>query len=58
MQRVIEKTTVIGNPSKLYLEACRGDVWTLEMKDRNMREIELFAPAEGPVEEKKSASAW
>src|SRR4029434_25866 len=28
---------------ELYLENCKGDVWTLEMKDRNQRDLELFA---------------
>src|SRR6185437_15501421 len=43
MQRVIENDSY-KESFQLYLEACRGDVWTLEMKDRGMREIELFAP--------------
>ena len=32
--------------------ACRGDVWTLEMKDRNMRELDLFAPSKGNLKKK------
>ena len=43
MQRVIENDSY-KESFQLYLEACLGDVWTLEMKDRGMREIELFAP--------------
>jgi len=51
MQRVIENDSY-RESFQLYLEACRGDVWTLEMKDRNMREIELFAPFKGKLKKK------
>jgi 5-methyltetrahydropteroyltriglutamate--homocysteine methyltransferase len=34
MQRVMEDTSY-ANSIEIYLERCRGDVWTLEMKDRN-----------------------
>ena len=51
MQRVIENDSYRAS-FQLYLEACRGDVWTLEMKDRNMREIELFAPLRGNLKKK------
>jgi len=51
MQRVIENDSY-RESFQLYLEACRGDVWTLEMKDRNMREIELFAPLKGQLKKK------
>ena len=50
MQRVIENDSY-RESFELYLEACRGDVWTIETKDRNMREIELFAPLQGQPEE-------
>jgi len=51
MQRVIENDSY-RESFQLYLEACRGDVWTVEMKDRNMREIELFAPLKGKLKKK------
>jgi 5-methyltetrahydropteroyltriglutamate--homocysteine methyltransferase len=41
MQRVMEDTSY-ANSIEIYLEQCRGDVWTLEMKDRNQKDIELF----------------
>jgi len=51
MQRVIENDSY-RESFQLYLEALRGDVWTVEMKDRNMREIELFAPLKGRLKKK------
>jgi 5-methyltetrahydropteroyltriglutamate--homocysteine methyltransferase len=51
MQRVIENDSY-HESFQLYLEACRGDVWTLETKDRSMREIELFAPLKGELKKK------
>jgi 5-methyltetrahydropteroyltriglutamate--homocysteine methyltransferase len=51
MQRVIENDSY-RESFQLYLEACRGDVWTLEMKDRSMREIELFEPLKGRLNKK------
>jgi len=51
MQRVIENDSYRAS-FQLYLEACRGDVWTVEMKDRNLREIELFAPLKGSLKKK------
>jgi len=41
MQRVREDTSYAAS-MELYMERCRGDVWTVEMKDRNFRDIELF----------------
>jgi 5-methyltetrahydropteroyltriglutamate--homocysteine methyltransferase len=37
---------------ELYLERCRGDVWTVEMKDRNFRDIELFEPFKHDLKKK------
>jgi len=51
MQRVIENDSY-RESFQLYLEACRGDVWTIETKDRNFREIELFAPFKGNLKKK------
>lgn len=41
MQRVREDTSYAAS-IELYLEEAKGDVWTVEMKDRNFRDIELF----------------
>ncbi len=43
MQRVMEDTSYAAS-MELYLEHCKGDVWTIETKDRNFRDIELFEP--------------
>ena len=43
MQRVREDTSYAAS-IELYLERCKGDIWTVEMKDRNFQDIELFAP--------------
>jgi 5-methyltetrahydropteroyltriglutamate--homocysteine methyltransferase len=43
MQRVIENTSYAAS-FNLYLEKARGDVWTIETKDRDFKDIELFAP--------------
>jgi 5-methyltetrahydropteroyltriglutamate--homocysteine methyltransferase len=51
MQRVIENDSY-RESFQLYLEACRSDVWTMEMKDRNLREIELFDPLKGQLKKK------
>jgi 5-methyltetrahydropteroyltriglutamate--homocysteine methyltransferase len=51
MQRVIDNDSY-RESFPLYLEACRGDVWTIETKDRHLREIELFAPLKGTLKKK------
>lgn len=51
MQRVIENDSY-RESFQLYLEQCRGDVWTIETKDRNFRELELFAPFKGNLKKK------
>ena len=51
MQRVMEDTSYAAS-IEIYLERCRGDVWTLEMKDRNQRDIELFAPFRNDLKKK------
>jgi 5-methyltetrahydropteroyltriglutamate--homocysteine methyltransferase len=43
MQRVMEDTSYAAS-LELYLERCKGDGWTLEMKDRNQQDLELFEP--------------
>jgi 5-methyltetrahydropteroyltriglutamate--homocysteine methyltransferase len=51
MQRVMENTSY-ANSIEIYLERCRGDVWTLEMKDRNQQDLELFAPFKNDLKKK------
>ena len=51
MQRVMEDTSYAAS-LELYLERCRGDVWTLEMKDRNQRDLELFEPLKHDLKKK------
>ena len=51
MQRVMEDTSYAAS-IEIYLERCRGDVWTLEMKDRNQKDIELFAPFRNDLKKK------
>src|SRR5215472_5034179 len=51
MQRVMEDTSY-ANSVEIYLERCRGDVWTLEMKDRNQRDLELFEPFKQDLKKK------
>jgi 5-methyltetrahydropteroyltriglutamate--homocysteine methyltransferase len=51
MQRVMEDTSY-ANSIEIYLEQCRGDVWTLEMKDRNQRDLELFEPFKHDLKKK------
>lgn len=51
MQRVMEDTSY-RNSIEIYLERCRGDVWTLEMKDRGQKDLELLAPFRGALSKK------
>jgi 5-methyltetrahydropteroyltriglutamate--homocysteine methyltransferase len=41
MQRVMEDTSYAAS-MEMYMNQCRGDVWTVEMRDRNFQDIELF----------------
>ncbi|HET7101085.1 MAG TPA: hypothetical protein VFJ52_08040, partial [Terriglobia bacterium] len=41
-----------ANSIEIYLERCRGDVWTLEMKDRNQQDLELFEPFKHDLKKK------
>lgn len=43
MQRVIENDSYAAS-LEMYMAEARGDVWTIETKDREMREVELLAP--------------
>jgi 5-methyltetrahydropteroyltriglutamate--homocysteine methyltransferase len=51
MQRVIDNDSY-KESFELYLDRCRGDVWTIETKDRQLREIDLFAPLKGQLKKK------
>ena len=56
MQRVREDTSYAASID-LYLERCRGDVWTLEMKDRNFKDIELFGALKNDLTKKIAIGA-
>jgi 5-methyltetrahydropteroyltriglutamate--homocysteine methyltransferase len=51
MQRVIENDSYQAS-FDLYLEALKGDVWTVEMTDRQFRNIELFGLLKGRLPKK------
>lgn len=51
MQRVIENDSYRAS-FDLYLHALRGDVWTVEMTDRNFAEIDLFGGLKGKLPKK------
>ena len=51
MQRVIENDSYRAS-FELYLHALKGDVWTVEMTDRNFREIEMFGSMKGRLPKK------
>jgi 5-methyltetrahydropteroyltriglutamate--homocysteine methyltransferase len=51
MQRVIDNDSYRAS-FDLYLDALRGDVWTVEMTDRQFREIDLFAARRGRLPKK------
>ncbi len=51
MQRVIDDTSYAAS-FELYLHALRGDVWTVEMTDRNFADIELFKSMKGRLPKK------
>ena len=51
MQRVMEDTSYEAS-FELYLNEMRGDVWTIETKDRDFRDIELFGRYKGKLPKK------
>jgi 5-methyltetrahydropteroyltriglutamate--homocysteine methyltransferase len=51
MQRVMEDTSYKAS-FELYLNEMRGDVWTIETKDRNFTDIELFGQYKGKLPKK------
>ena len=56
MQRVREDTSYAAS-IELYLEQCRGDVWTVEMKDRGFKDIEFFEPFKHDLKKKVAIGA-
>jgi 5-methyltetrahydropteroyltriglutamate--homocysteine methyltransferase len=51
MQRVMEDTSYKAS-FDLYLNQMRGDVWTIETKDRNFKDLELFGQHKGKLPKK------
>jgi 5-methyltetrahydropteroyltriglutamate--homocysteine methyltransferase len=51
MQRVLERTSY-AETLEIYLERLHGDVWTVEMKDRDQQDMELFAPFKASMKKK------
>jgi 5-methyltetrahydropteroyltriglutamate--homocysteine methyltransferase len=51
MQRVMEDTSYAASLD-LYLNEMKGDVWTVEMTDRNFKDIELFGNYKGKMPKK------
>ena len=56
MQRVMDDTSYAAS-FELYLNELRGDVWTIETKDRDFRDVELFGRSEGTAAEENLHSA-
>jgi 5-methyltetrahydropteroyltriglutamate--homocysteine methyltransferase len=56
MQRVMEDTSY-AKSIEIYLDRCRGDVWTLEMRDRNQKDLELFEPFKQDLKKKIAVGA-
>ena len=51
MQRVIDNDSY-EESFDLYMNECKGDVWTVEMTDRGFREIEMFGAGKGNLPKK------
>jgi 5-methyltetrahydropteroyltriglutamate--homocysteine methyltransferase len=51
MQRVMENTSYRAS-FELYLHQMRGDVWTIETRDRDFKDIELFGALKGRLPKK------
>ncbi len=56
MQRVIDNDSYEAS-FDLYLNALKGDVWTVEMTDRQFRDIELFGSQKGRLPKKVCVGA-
>ncbi len=51
MQRVIDNDSYAAS-FELYMHALKGDIWTVEMTDRDFRDIELFGSIGGRLPKK------
>jgi 5-methyltetrahydropteroyltriglutamate--homocysteine methyltransferase len=51
MQRVMEDTSYAAS-FELYLHALKGDVWTIETRDRGFKDVELFGRYKGKLPKK------
>jgi 5-methyltetrahydropteroyltriglutamate--homocysteine methyltransferase len=51
MQKVMDRTSY-ARSVETYVERVNADVWTLEMKDRNFEDLELFSPYKGRLPKK------
>jgi 5-methyltetrahydropteroyltriglutamate--homocysteine methyltransferase len=51
MQRVMEDTSY-AKSIDLYLENCKGDIWTIESKDRDQADVPLFERFKGNMKKK------
>ena len=56
MQRVIDNNSY-QESFELYMHAMKGDVWTVEMTDRNFEDIELFGAMKGRLPKKVCVGA-
>lgn len=56
MQRVREDTSYAASLEQ-YLNEMKGDVWTVEMKDRDFKDIELFGRWKGKLPKKIAVGA-
>jgi len=56
MQRVMEDTSY-ANSIEIYRERVRGDVWTIEMKDSEQKDLELFLPFKNDLQKKIAIGA-
>ena len=56
MQRVFEDNS-LKNAIELYLERCKGDVWTIESKDNGQQDLPHFEPFKGDLKKKIALGA-
>jgi 5-methyltetrahydropteroyltriglutamate--homocysteine methyltransferase len=52
MQRVYEQTPYVREAIEIYLDRVKGDVLTVEMKDRNQADLELFGSYKDSMKKK------
>ena len=56
MQRVMEKNSY-RNSIELYLEKCKGDVWTIETKDNGQQDVPFLEPFKHSLKKKIAIGA-